>query len=59
MKKIAFSLVLISLLSSCSMFRKSEKVGCPSNGRNVGAEKILAGDKEASKAGKAKFKGGR
>ena len=38
---IAFSLVWI--LSSCSVFKP--KYGCPSNGKNVGAEKLLDGSK--------------
>lgn len=29
--------------SSCSVF--GPKQGCPSNGKNVGAERILSGDK--------------
>ena len=42
------------------MFKKSEKYGCPTNGRNVGAEKLAAGDEKAMKASsKAKYKGGR
>jgi len=32
------------LLYSCSVFKKP-KEGCPSNGKNVGAEKILSGEK--------------
>lgn len=48
----------ISLLCSCSIF-KSNKSGCPSNGKNVGAEKLASGDpkavKAASKAGKFKY----
>ncbi len=39
-----------SLLVSCSASRKS---GCPSNGKNVGAERILSGEK-APKAKKFK-----
>ena len=56
-------LVILSLmLSSCSLWNKvfGPKYGCPSNGRNVGAEKLLSGDmstKEMKKARKAKFKG--
>jgi hypothetical protein len=46
---VAFSLML--LLSSCgklsNMFKR--KTGCPSNGKNVGAEKILSGDPKAMK----------
>ena len=50
------------ILSSCSLWNKvfGPKYGCPSNGRNVGAEKLLSGEmskKEARQARKAKFKG--
>ncbi len=48
-----------SLLSGCSLFRKNVKYGCPTNGRNVGAEKLLSGDPKSVKAArKAKYKGG-
>ena len=64
MKKIGVSLLLVSfLLSGCfisRIFSKKDKTGCPTNGRNVGAEKILSGDKKAIDAEKkAKYKGGR
>jgi hypothetical protein len=54
--------MLSLILSSCSLWNKvfGPKYGCPSNGRNVGAEKLLSGDmstKEMKKARKAKFKG--
>jgi len=53
-------LVLISSLSSCQVWNKifKPKYGCPSNGKNVGAEKIISGDPEAMKAMKKakKFK---
>jgi len=58
---VALGLMLV--LSSCKMFsnvfggifQKKEKYGCPSNGKNVGAEKILSGDPKATKeARKAK-----
>jgi hypothetical protein len=59
MKKIFISITMASfLLSSCfisNIFRKKEKYGCPSDGRNVGAEKIAAGEKVK----KAKYKGGK
>jgi hypothetical protein len=29
---------------------KNEKYGCPTNGKNIGAERILSGDKAAIKA---------
>ena len=59
MKKILTAILMFSLFCGCSLFRGSEKTGCPSNGRNVGAERVLAGDKAALKASKAKYKGGR
>jgi len=36
-----------------------EKYGCPTNGKNIGAERILSGDKAAIKAARkaGKFKG--
>lgn len=48
---LAFVLSLTILVSSCgklsNMFKR--KTGCPSNGKNVGAEKILSGDPKAMK----------
>ena len=64
MKNLRFFAVAMSLaiaLSSCGkgsgLFGK-KKSGCPSNGKNVGAEKILSGDPEAAKSMKKakKFK---
>ena len=58
---VALSLMLV--LSSCKMFSnvfggifpKKEKYGCPTNGKNVGAEKLMSGDPKATKdARKAK-----
>lgn len=50
----AVTLSLIMLLSSCgklnSLFKR--KSGCPTNGKNVGAEKILSGDPKAAKDAK-------
>ena len=63
MKNLRFFAVALSLtmlLSSCgklsNMFKR--KTGCPSNGKNVGAEKILSGDPQAMKDAKKakKFK---
>lgn len=57
---ITIALSLMMLVSSCGMFSKmfKKKTGCPSNGKNVGAEKILSGDPEGTKAAKKakKFK---
>ena len=64
MKKILLVFICASfLLSGCfisRIFTKKDIYGCPTNGRNVGAEKLLAGDEKAIKAEKkAKYKGGR
>ena len=64
MKKIILVFTLASfLLSGCfisRIFGKKDKVGCPTDGRNVGAEKLLSGDAKATKAAKkAKWRGGR
>lgn len=63
MKKILLAFVVLSMLNSCfvsRIFQKKEKYGCPTNGRNVGAEKIAAGDEKAIKASnKAKYRGGK
>jgi hypothetical protein len=57
MKKIIIAIFCMSfLLSGCfvgNLFKKKDKYGCPSDGRNVGAEKVLAGQKTK----KAKFRG--
>jgi hypothetical protein len=44
-RKGLFLLTVASIfgLSSCSVFKP--KYGCPSNGKNVGAERILSGEK--------------
>lgn len=42
--KAALAMVIVSFMMSCSVFNKP-KEGCPSNGKNVGAEKILSGEK--------------
>ena len=62
MKKRLLLLVCASfMLNGCfisRIFTKKEKYGCPTDGRNVGAEKILAGDEKAIKAEKkARYKG--
>jgi hypothetical protein len=55
MKNLRFIVVvfsLVMLLSSCSLWNNlfRPKYGCPSNGKNVGAEKILSGDPDAAKS---------
>ena len=58
MKKIFLAAFSASVISGCFIFKKKETYGCPTNGKNVGAERILSGDKAAIKAAKkaAKFK---
>jgi hypothetical protein len=50
----AITLSIIVLLSSCGMLSNmfKRKSGCPSNGKNVGAEKLLSGDPKAAKDAK-------
>jgi len=61
MKKALLFVVLIGLgftYSGCSLFKRGK--GCPTDGRNIGAERLAADDlnaKEAKKARKAKFRG--
>lgn len=56
MKTVRYIFIISSfsfLVTSCSMFKA--KRGCPSNGRNVGAERALdMSKKEQRKAGKFK-----
>ena len=57
MKNLRFLGVALSfmvLLSSCGMLSNlfKRKTGCPTNGKNVGAEKILSGDPKATKDAK-------
>ncbi|MEI8099449.1 MAG: hypothetical protein WCG74_11475 [Sediminibacterium sp.] len=59
MKKILIIFCFSWLISGCFIFRRSNASGCPSNGRNIGAEKIAAGDTKAIKASRrAKYLGG-
>lgn len=54
------ALGIMAICSSCSLWNNlfKPKYGCKSNGKNVGAEKIVSGDPEAIKAAKKakKFK---
>jgi hypothetical protein len=53
---ILTALSLTILVSSCSLFKRGS--GCPTNGKNVGAEKLISGDPAAEKAARKakKFK---
>ena len=57
MKRLMIIVLSSYLLASCSLF-SNQKLGCKTNGKNVGAERILSGDKQAIKAAKKakKFK---
>ncbi len=50
----ALGLSFMVLLSSCGMLSNlfKRKTGCPTNGKNVGAEKIISGDPKATKDAK-------
>lgn len=51
MKNLLVVVVLVSfmlMVSSCNLFKP--KYGCPTNGKNIGAEKLASGDPEAEKA---------
>jgi len=55
MKNVKFLFVVIGLmmmLSSCKAWNSvfGPKYGCPTNGKNVGAEKLASGDPEAVRA---------
>jgi len=50
MRKVLLPVMFVLILSGCSVFRKKVKYGCPTNGKNIGAERILSGDKDAIKA---------
>ncbi|HJV18548.1 MAG TPA: hypothetical protein VJ552_01605 [Sediminibacterium sp.] len=58
MKKVLLIGCCLTLaLSSCRLLGlggASQKAGCPSNGKNVGAEKLLSGDGKVIKAPKYK-----
>ncbi|MFM7672164.1 MAG: hypothetical protein ACKO6Q_06195 [Bacteroidota bacterium] len=45
-------IVFLFMLTSCGLMRNMfrRKSGCPSNGKNVGAEQIISGDPKAMKA---------
>ncbi|MEO6548385.1 MAG: hypothetical protein ABIN94_10310 [Ferruginibacter sp.] len=58
MKKCLLAFTCISFLCSCFVFQKKDKYGCPTNGRNIGAEKLASGDEKVLKASKKlKYKG--
>ena len=54
----ALGLSFMVLLSSCGMLSNlfKRKTGCPTNGKNVGAEKLISGDPKATKDAKKEKK---
>jgi len=52
MKKPVLIITVLSfwmmMMSSCNLFKP--KYGCPSNGKNIGAEKLVSGDPASEKA---------
>jgi len=50
------ALSLFMMTTSCNLFKKGS--GCPTNGKNIGAEKLLSGDAASEKAARKakKFK---
>lgn len=55
---VFFSLLLLAVVfSSCSVFRKKTRHGCPTSGAAIGAERILEGEKGVlKKSQRSKFK---
>ena len=43
--KAALVVILLSFMTSCNVFKRTPKEGCPTNGKNVGAERLLGGEK--------------
>lgn len=54
--KVLFAFILVALSISVTSCRAGK--GCPTNGKNIGAERLLSGDAKAMKAAKkaGKFK---
>jgi hypothetical protein len=49
MKKLLIIVLSGYMLASCSLF-SNQKLGCKTNGKNIGAERVLSGDKQTMKA---------
>ena len=55
MKKILLAITVIILVTSCSVFRKKEKLGCPNDARGKSQEEILANSNKKKYRGGKKF----
>jgi uncharacterized lipoprotein YajG len=53
MKNLATKTIVVLILGSFLLASCSRKSGCPSNGNNMGAERILNGEKSKAKKFKA------
>lgn len=55
---IAGLVCFITMMVSCNVFKSNPKYGCPSNGKNIGAEKLVNEDPATEKAARKakKFK---
>lgn len=60
LRLFSITICLVMFLSSCKLWNNmfGPKYGCKTDGKNIGAEKLLSGDPEATKAAKKakKFK---
>jgi hypothetical protein len=52
MKQLFILICMSVLLCSCGLFHHGSRYGCPSNGKNVDAGKLAAGDPKAIKDAK-------
>ena len=52
LRKFTILAVIAFTISSCGMLSRMfpKKTGCPTNGKNIGAEKLMSGDPKAEKA---------
>lgn len=59
MNRIIILCIVLMLMNACSIFHRTPKNGCPTNGKNVDAGRLAAGDpkaiKDAQKAPKFKL----
>jgi len=60
LRSLVIGSTLVMLFASCNVWNSvfKPKYGCKTNGKNIGAEKIMSGDPDASKSAKKakKFK---
>jgi len=56
LRLLTLAIMITVLLSSCGLWNKlfGPKYGCPSNGKNIGAERLISDPKAIKEAKKAK-----